>query len=125
MARPLDLMLVVAKRKLTFSILNQMDEAKVTELYFFQENPENILGYVNSAIVGKPRVFIGRLEDGDYRKITNNSWEKATNSDTVAYAVIGEKVVGKKEFSSKRARDKFVSAFKEVKQIALQTHIYI
>lgn len=105
--------LITTKRRLARTHLNQMGEATTREIIDVLATGE-ILGYINSSGIG-PRVFLLRLEDGSYRKITNYTWSR---TGRVLYAASKQKV-----FSNEENAEAYLQGFKQVKEQALKRQI--
>ena len=124
----MEIEVITTKRKLTSSILNQIEEATVQEMRNALWTEGGILGYINPPNVGKQRVFLINPAPQVYKLVTNYDWSKGIEHETTAYGKsYSGKVVAtvKKQFKDKQSRDEFVRLFKEVKMIALMNHIYV
>jgi len=123
----MEIEIITTKKKLTATILNQLETARVSEMQEALSSPEKILGYINSSTLetNKARIFLIHVAPQTYKLIPNYNWERATQDDLVSYGKLGGKVCMKKSFKSKESRDRFVEIFREIKQIAMQNHIII
>ena len=114
------------KTKLTSGILAQVQEATMVDMSYALEKG-TILGYINPIGPGL-RVFLLVAENGDYRKITNYQWSISPADPLLLFSSVirkGVKYDVKKPFSTETAKINFLEMFKEVKKIALLTHIYV
>lgn len=115
-------------RKLTQTILNQVQEATMRDMDYAIKNG-TILGYINPIGTKPHRVFLILNEQEDYRIVVNRDW-KISEADPNKLYAIGRTKTGlsstiEKKFSSEFVKIEFLEMFKFIKKIALENHIYI
>lgn len=123
----MELEIITTKKKLTTTILNQLETARVSEMQEVLASPEKILGYINPSAsrTNKVRVFLVHTAPQTYKLIQNYNWEKSEHDDLISYGKFAGRVCIKKPFKDKASRDRFVEMFRQIKQIAMQKHIII
>jgi hypothetical protein len=115
-------------RKLTGTILAQIQEATMKDMDYAIQNGK-ILGYINPSGIRSNRVFLIINEQEDYRIVTNREW-KISEADVCKLYALGRTKSGlsstiEKRFSSEFVKIEFLNLFKTIKKIALENHIYI
>lgn len=123
----MDIEIITTKKKLTTTILNQLEETRVSDMQLLLAEPERILGYINPATArkNKVRVFLVNTAPNTYKLISNYNWEKSVSDDITSFGKFAGRVCIKKTFKDRQSRDSFVEMFKAIKEIAMQTHIII
>lgn len=115
------------KVRLSTNILAQIQEATMIDMsYALSEG--TILGYINPIREGELRVFLLVAENGDYRKVTNYVWQLLKADPCKIHTTFyknGSRHDITKPFQSETSKIDFLELVKEVKKIALLTHIYI
>lgn len=115
-------------RKLTQTILNQVQEATMRDMDYAIKNG-TILGYINPIGTKPHRVFLILNEQDDYRIVVNRDW-KVSEADPCKLHATNKTKKGlqnqlAKTFSSEFVKIEFLEMFKLIKKIALENHIYI
>ena len=119
-------------KKLTTSILAQVQEATAADISYALKN-ETVLGYINPIGNVLTRVFLIIAENGDYRVVTNIDWRISESEKETLFGMsrlrrttskLAETPV-KKVFSTEAAKILYLENFKKVKQKAMENHIYV
>lgn len=115
----MEIELITTKKKLTKSVIQQLDYANTADFNYLTTTQGLILGYIN---LPDERVFLVKTING-YKKIRSLNW-KAGLLSTEACA--DDKGFGRlKRFETSEQRDDFLKMYREIKRIALLTHIII
>ena len=107
--------IVTTKKKLTKSIINQMQELKLDEI----DDDVNVLGFVNNFDTNKTRIIIVELRMFDYRIVYWN-WRLGT---TKLYRDLKRNWVVEKIFKTQQDTLKYFNALQEYKKYSEQIYI--
>ena len=110
----MEIEIVTTKKKLTKSIVSQMQNLSLSEI-----DNVNVIGFVNNIDVNSPRVLILEIDRFEYRKVYWD-WRLGTKS---LYRNLKGHWIQKKEFKSEDDCRKYYNAIQEYKKQAVQIYI--